>query len=131
MLSEQARFGLAPERRGRKRAGDRAGMRGLLPAAAVGEQQLDRGPGMLVGVGAAGEQRRIGTLARACGEDAVDGRDQRGGGAEVAGHDERGSRGLQRGAARAEQLDVGVAKAVDGLQLVADGEEVVALDQLQ
>jgi hypothetical protein len=39
--------------------------------------------------------------------------------------------GIEGGAARAEDLDVGVSEAVDGLRLVADGEQVVALQRLE
>ncbi len=45
-------------------------------------------------------------------------------------HD-RGPRGVQPAATLAEDLDLGVAEAVDRLQLVADREEVVVLQQPQ
>ena len=101
----------------------------LRPAVLVGEQQLDQ-RGLFTAFLARGDQRRVG-IPEALAEDAVDRRDQRGAAAEVVGQRDRGPLGVQPAAALAEDLHLGVAEAVDRLQLVADGEEVVALQQLQ
>src|ERR1700730_7633021 len=61
------------------------------------------------------------------GEDGVDGGEDVRMAAEVVGEREAGATRIELGAARAEEIDIGVREAVDGLELVADGEEVLAL----
>ena len=127
-LGEQARFGVAPERRGGQLARDRPCQRALRerplrPRAPVGEQHLDRGLGGGGVLLAGGPQWGV-LLPEARGEHGVDGGHQRRAGAEVVDHAHRLAPPLQLAAALPEELDLGVAEAVDRLPFVADGEQV-------
>src|SRR3954453_8675160 len=64
-------------------------------------------------------------------EHRVERREDLGARAEVVGQGQRGALLPERAAATAEDLDVGVTEAVDRLELVADGGEVVALERLE
>ena len=78
---------------------------------------------------ARGDQRRVG-VPEALGEHGVDGGDQRGAGRKLWAN-AIAAPSAATASARAEDLDFGVAEAVDRLEFVADGEEVVALQQFQ
>src|ERR1700686_1387359 len=67
--------------------------------------------------------------AEAGGEDGVDGGEDMRVAAKVVGEREAGAARIEFGAAGAEETDIGVAEAVDGLELVAYGEEVLALQR--
>src|SRR5204862_2662052 len=77
-----------------------------------------------------GDQRRVDAL-QARFEHRVDDLEQSWAAAVVARQAQASRICGQLGATRAKEPDVGVAKAVDRLQLVADGEEVVALERAQ
>ena len=114
-----------------------------LPPRGVGEQQLDRRvarrraeleePQLAVRVGGraagAGDEGRE-ALAEDRGERPVEDVEQLLGGAEV-GPQGADAIGVERGPPLAEDLHVRAAEAVDRLELVADREQVVALDRLQ
>ena len=112
-----ARLGLAPVRAR------------VLVGPLVGDEQLDGGP-----EGRIGEPTRSGErlerIAEVGLEEVVDDCEHLGPGAVVLGEREHAARGF---APLAKDLDVGVAEAVDGLELVADEEQLLArqrVDQL-
>ena len=127
-LREQACLGVAPRLRARQLA--EVGRVVAVPAGLVGQQQLD-------------ERRRTPAAGSRPSRSATKSAPRRGANAAlivsrigprlrkfVASVATRPC-GRQRRAARAEDLDVGVAKAVDRLLLVADHEEVVAVERLE
>ncbi len=127
-LGEQAGFGLTP--------GSRVGHATQIvvacpgvPAALVGQQKLD--DRLLARVflpgGAQGGEAR----AHAGREDPLDSREDHGTAAEVARQGEAGPSLGQQSAALAKETDVGVTETVDRLQLVADREQVVAIQGRQ
>ncbi len=131
-LREQPRLGLAPERGVRQPSGDRRG-RGMLPPVLRGarEQHLDEraaGRGAALLPAAVYERREVG---EATAEDGVDRLDHLRPAAEVAAQRKRAAGRSELLAALAEQPHVGVAEAVDGLQLVADREQVAAVERAQ
>ena len=136
-LGQQPRLGLAPARRIRQPA--RGIHERVIPSALVGDEQFDERLGRRGLVGevlprrepdSPGQQRReIRSEQRR--EDGVDGVEQLRVPAEVVGQLERRVALAQRRPAVAEETDVGMAEAVDRLELVADGEQVVALERVQ
>ena len=123
---EQARFGLTP----RCRLGHALELvvcGKALPAAPVGEQQL--------------HERLLPELRWTCGselhealpdarrEDPLHGGEDRGAAAEVAREREARSPLAQLGVTLAEEAHVGVAEAIDRLELVADREQIVAVER--
>ena len=127
-LGHEPRLGLLDRARRRADPTPSAPRRVAVPRVGVGQQQLDHRLGGRRVV-AAGAQVDPALVQRAEGvvERAQDLRAR----AEV-GRQRRGPPGrLQALAARAEDLDVGVAEAVDRLQLVADRERVVARQELE
>ena len=109
----------------------------LVPAARIRQQQLDERlrarrrhiPVQRAAVPAAGEERRIAGESSTKGR--VDHLEQLGSGPEVAGEREAPALLAQLVAALAKQAHIGVAEAIDGLQLVADRERVPAVQRPQ
>ena len=139
-VGERARLG-PPVRLGLDAGEPEPGV--LVPAARVGDEQLDarRGAARVAGVeqpqlaavvgrrAVARQQRReaLGPLRRVGGVEDVEQLLAR---AEVRGQQPHAIL-AERGAALAEDRHVGVAEAVDRLELVADREQVVALERLE
>ena len=122
-------LGLARVDEGAHPPSDMLGL-GLAPGGAaplvrrlVGDEQLDRGAGAVRGgCELAGGLKRAEILAEVGGEEVVDDREHLGPRAVVARQRERIAGGA---AALAEDLHVGVAEAVDRLELVADKEQLL------
>jgi hypothetical protein len=132
-LGKQARLGGAPRRGGVHRGAERVvGAERLVPAllAEVGHQQLDR-RGHARRLRLAARLKRLEALRPDPGEAAVDRLEHLGTAAEVDGDALRPPVGGGALPVTAEHLHVGVPEAVDRLVLVADSEQVVALEQLQ
>ncbi len=130
-LREQARLGLAPGLGRRQSSGDPFGQRlALLPSVDVGEQQLDRRALLVLAcIRATRDQRRH--AREALGEDGVDDVEQPGTAAEVVSQRQAAAALLQLIAPFAKEAHVGVPEAVDRLQLVADREQVLAIERAQ
>ncbi len=97
-----------------------------LPAGGPAEQQLHewfRGCAIL----ARGDERRV-AVAKSLPEDGVDDVEDRRAAAEVLREREAPAEAFELVAARSEQVHVGVPEAVDRLQLVPDGEQVLLLE---
>ncbi len=147
-VRDEPRLGPAPRLRAAAREADRPLELRLVPAARVGDQQLDErvaGGGrsvrveqpqrrVLGGGGRCRAARRAGhergeLAAQLGGERTVQDVEQRRRGAEVVGQPPHAIR--EPRPALAEDRHVGVPEAVDRLELVADREQVVALQRLE